>query len=265
MANVLVTNEIQHGEHLAAGDTEMLWGWGTPAGRKRAERRGLLISKSGKLGPGKRVLEIGCGTGMFTEIFAATGADVTAVDLSPELLVKARSRQLPTARIRFLEKPFEECDVDGPFDAVIGSSVLHHLDMRRALPKIFSLLKSGGYFSFAEPNMLNPQVWAERHFRQFFPYVSPNETAFVRWVLKRQMALLESNLAHKEKTEIAVIDPFGFTSITIIPFDWLHPAVPPPLMEMVQGVGAFFEKMPFVREFAGSLLITARKPFLIEA
>jgi 2-polyprenyl-3-methyl-5-hydroxy-6-metoxy-1,4-benzoquinol methylase len=32
------------------------------------------------------VLEIGCGTGNFTELFAKTGADIIAVDISQELI-----------------------------------------------------------------------------------------------------------------------------------------------------------------------------------
>lgn len=32
-------HEIQHGEYLAGEDTELIWGWRTPAGRVRAKRR----------------------------------------------------------------------------------------------------------------------------------------------------------------------------------------------------------------------------------
>jgi SAM-dependent methyltransferase len=185
---------------------------------------------------------------------------VTAVDLSPALLAKARSRRLPADRIHFLEKPFEECDVHGPFDAVIGSSVLHHLDMNRALPKIFALLKPEGCFGFTEPNMLNPQVWVERHFRRLFPYVSPGESAFNRWALKNQMAALGSDFTERSRWTAGNIISYGFTNITIIPFDWLHPAVPQPLIGIARRMGTLLEKLPFIREFAGSLLITARKP-----
>jgi SAM-dependent methyltransferase len=77
---------------------------------------------------------------MFTEIFARTGATIVAVDISPDLLQRARARGLPPDRVLFLEKRFEECDVEGPFDAVIGSSVLHHLEVDEALRRIFALL-----------------------------------------------------------------------------------------------------------------------------
>jgi SAM-dependent methyltransferase len=232
-------NEIEHGKYLAAGSAEDLWGWGTPAGRLRAERRAALILEGACVGPGSKVLEIGCGTGLFTEKFAGSGADITAVDLSPELLDIARKRGL--ARVRFLEKNFEDCDVEGPFDAVIGSSVLHHLEVERAWKKIFSLLKPGGRMSFAEPNMLNPQIYCERHFRRFFPQTSPDETAFVRFQLRRD---LEKN---------------GFSSVAIKPFDWLHPSTPPGLILAVRGLGKVLEAVWPCREFAGSLWIQARR------
>jgi 2-polyprenyl-3-methyl-5-hydroxy-6-metoxy-1,4-benzoquinol methylase len=232
-------NEVEHGKRLAAGTGEDIWGWKTPAGRLRAERRAALILEGAHVGPGCNVLEIGCGFGYLTETFAKSGADITAVDLSPELLAIARGRGLE--RVRFLEKNFEDCEVDGPFDAVIGSSVLHHLELERTWKKIFSLLKPGGRMSFAEPNMLNPQIFCERHFRRFFPEVSPDETAFVRFQLRGE---LERN---------------GFTSVEIKPFDWLHPFTPPALIPAVSTVGRVLESVWLCREFSGSLWIRARR------
>lgn len=121
-------NEVAHSRYLAQGDTELLWGWGTPAGRIRAKRRAQLIAEGARLGPGKRALEIGCGTGMFTAMFADSGAELLAVDISPDLVAKALARGLPADRVQFLTQNFEDCDINGPFDAVVGSSILHHLN-----------------------------------------------------------------------------------------------------------------------------------------
>jgi len=239
-----VEHEISHGEYLASGDTETLWGWGTPAGRMRAQRRAQLIADTARLGPATRVLEIGCGTGMFTEMFAQSGCSIVAVDISGDLLEKARLRNLPEDRVSFVNKRFEECAIDGPFDAVIGSSVLHHLEVEAALSKIFELLKPGGILSFAEPNMLNPQIFAERKFRRFFPRISADETAFVRTPLKKTLS------------------DIGFHDISIVPFDWLHPAVPKKLIPAVSATGRVLEKVPLVREFSGSLHILANRPSL---
>lgn len=238
--------EIAHGRRLAEGDTERIWGWGTVAGQIRARRRAELIARGAGLGPGVRALEIGCGTGIFTEMFARTGADLLAVDISGELLEKARVRHIASDRVRFLEGRFEDCVVGGPFDAVIGSSVLHHLDVRRALTRIHDLLTPGGRLCLAEPNMLNPQVFLERRFRSWFPYVSPDETAFIRWRLQELLGVI------------------GFTQIAITPFDWLHPATPRSLVLLVQRVGLWLEQTPGLRECAGSLLIRCRRKDFLE-
>jgi len=240
--NSRATHEIRHGELLAGQDTELIWGWGTPAGRLRARRRAELIGKGAKLGPGVLALEIGCGTGMFTEMFARTGARIIAVDISPDLLKKANARGLPEDRVRFLQRRFEDCDVEGPFDAVIGSSILHHLEPEPTYAKIYELLKPGGVMSFAEPNMLNPQVFMERKLRRLFPYVSPDETAFVSWKLRRAL---------RQK---------GFVDVEITPYDWLHPSVPRPFIRLVSVVGRAFETIPLLRELAGSLYIRAVRP-----
>jgi SAM-dependent methyltransferase len=175
-------------------------------------------------------------------MFAATGAQIVAVDISPELLAKARLRNLPVAQVTFLEKRFEDCEIDGPFDAVVGSSILHHLDIDQAIERIKALLKRGGRISFAEPNMLNPQVFLERrfHYLPMFAYTSPDETAFVRWKLA-------------EKLRKA-----GFHDITVVPFDWLHPFTPKPLIGAVRSIGTLLEAIPGAREFSGSLAISAQ-------
>jgi hypothetical protein len=89
--------------------------------------------------------------------------------------------------------------------------------------------------------MLNPQVYLERkfHYLPMFSYTSPDETAFVRWKFARLLKV------------------HGFQDISITPFDWLHPAVPRPLIAGVRGLGRLLERLPGVREFSGSLYIRA--------
>ena len=47
--------------------------------------------------------------------------------------------------------------------------------------------------------------------------------------------------------------------IEITPFDFLHPWVPKPLIGLVDTTGRLIEKIPALREIAGSLIIVARK------
>ena len=137
-------HEIAYGKKLAEGDPDLIWGWGTPAGRLRARRRSELIANGDGLREGVRALEIGCGTGTFTRMLAETGSQLVAMDVSPDLIEKAQARGLPPDQVKFMVKRFEGPDSAGPFDAVIGSSVLHHLNIEDAPTKIYALLKPGG-------------------------------------------------------------------------------------------------------------------------
>lgn len=239
-------HEIAHGKWLSERDAEWVWGWGSPAGRLRARRRADLIASGAGLAPGVTAVEIGCGTGLFTELLAPTGASIVAVDISDELLARARQRGLPADRVRFVHGRFEDVSLEGGFDAAIGSSVLHHLEIEEALIAIKRLLKPGGVLSFAEPNMLNPQVFLERHppffMKKYYAYTSPDETAFVRFAFKR------------------ALERAGFEHVRITPFDWLHPSTPPALIPVVRAAGLVAESIPGVREFSGSLQICARAP-----
>ena len=236
--------EIRHGEKLAQGNPEVAWGWSTPAGQLRAQRRAQLIAKGAGLGPGVRVLELGCGTGLFTEKFAQTGAEIVAIDVSPDLLEMARKRNLPAERVCFREGRFEEEAIEGYFDAVIGSSVVHHLEIEQALPHIYELLKPGGTLSFTEPNMLNPLIMLQKNILWLKDKMgdSPDETAFFRWGFR------------------TTLREAGFDQVEIQPFDWLYPRTPEGLVPLVQSLGFYLEKIPVFREFTGSLYIRARRP-----
>jgi 2-polyprenyl-3-methyl-5-hydroxy-6-metoxy-1,4-benzoquinol methylase len=236
--------EIEHGRHLAKAGAECIWGWETPAGKVRARRRAKMISEGANLSPSSQVLEIGCGTGIFTELFAESGAKITGLDISPELLSIAISKNLPSTQIDFKQGRFEDCPIEAKYDAIIGSSVLHHLDINSAIKRIFSLLRPEGIMCFTEPNMLNPQIALQKN----IPWLkeklgdSPYETAIVKWQLKKALQIV------------------GFKEIDIIPFDWLHPATPASLIGPVSKIGSLIENVPIIREISGSVFIRAAKP-----
>jgi len=234
-----IAKEIQHGRFLAKHGAGEIWNWEGPAGNLRWARRVKMLSNH--LGVGMRVLELGCGTGYFTRELARTGADIVAVDISPELLEIARADySAPNIHYEIqnacaLEYP------DAVFDSVVGSSVLHHLEIKEAVHEIYRVLKSGGTIYFTEPNMLNPQIAIQKN----VPWVkrklgdSPDETAFFRWPLRR------------------LLKETGFRDVQIDPFDFLHPRTPSPLVNGLNAIGRFLEFVPVVSEFAGSLYIRA--------
>jgi 2-polyprenyl-3-methyl-5-hydroxy-6-metoxy-1,4-benzoquinol methylase len=84
-----ITKEIQHGRFLAKHGAGEIWNWESPAGKLRWARRVKMIG--GHLKPGMTILELGCGTGHFTRELAPSGADIIAIDVSPELLEIAKA------------------------------------------------------------------------------------------------------------------------------------------------------------------------------
>ena len=70
------------------------------------------------LQPGAHVLDVGCGTGRHAVPLAARGLQVTGVDLSPEMLARARDRAAAAGvRVELLEADARELPPIGPFDA----------------------------------------------------------------------------------------------------------------------------------------------------
>jgi len=85
--------------------------------------------------PGTRLLDAGCGSGLFTELAAHSGADVVGLDAAHGLIEYARHRR-PAAR--YVVDDFEHMPfADGAFDVVTAfNSVLYAADPRRALAEI---------------------------------------------------------------------------------------------------------------------------------
>lgn len=236
-----ISREIQHGRFLAEHGAGEIWNWETPAGRGRWVRRVKMLRSH--LKPGMTVLELGCGTGSFTRELARSGADIVAIDVSPELLEIAKANCFaPNVRYEIQNA----CALNYPdsvFDSVVGSSVLHHLGIEEAVREIYRVLKRGGTIYFTEPNMLNPQIAIQKN----VPWVkrklgdSPDETAFFRWPLRQ------------------LLQRTGFCDVRIKPFDFLHPKTPSPVVNQLNALGRFLENVPVMSEFAGSLYIRAVK------
>ncbi|MBF0254788.1 MAG: class I SAM-dependent methyltransferase [Candidatus Omnitrophica bacterium] len=119
--------------------------------------------------------------GFFNE-FVQSGCELVGLEISPDLIEIARTRVTHPGAV-FVEgdvehMPFE----DGFFDAVVGIRILHHLDLRAALPEVLR-----------------------------------------------------------------------------VPIDFLHPWTPAPLVPALEGLGRWVERVPGLREIAGSLQILAYK------
>jgi ubiquinone/menaquinone biosynthesis C-methylase UbiE len=62
---------------------------------------------------GHRVLELACGTGHWTEQYAASAESVMATDINPEMLEQAKAKGLPSDKVQFRLMDAFEPDVEG--------------------------------------------------------------------------------------------------------------------------------------------------------
>jgi SAM-dependent methyltransferase len=92
--------------------------------------------------PGRRVLDLGAGTGKLTAMLDALGAEVTAVEPDPAMLTELR-RELPA--VRAVPGSAEGIPLpDLSVDAVLAGQALHWFDMAVAGPEIARVLAPGG-------------------------------------------------------------------------------------------------------------------------
>ena len=119
---------------------------------------------------GQRVLEVGCGRGVGTEIiFERFGArQVVAFDLDPDMVAQARQR-LDSYLLDQLVLAVGDATAipaaDGAFDAVFDFGIIHHVpDWRATVSEIRRVLRPGGYFYFEEVTCRALERWTYRTF-----------------------------------------------------------------------------------------------------
>jgi SAM-dependent methyltransferase len=95
---------------------------------------------------GRRVLDAGCGPGLYAEALVAGGAEVVAVDGSAAMVELARERLGASAQVLHADLGEPLPFASSEFDLVVCALVIHHLDDRGAcLREFFRVLRPGGH------------------------------------------------------------------------------------------------------------------------
>jgi SAM-dependent methyltransferase len=131
------------------------------------------LVKFARIGRSQRVLDVACGTGVVSVTAARTGASVTGLDLTPELLAVAREN----ARIANVDVAFHEGDAEqlpfepDAFDVVV--SQYGHIFAPRpdaAIGELLRVLKPGGVIAFST---WPPELYVGRMFALTAKYLPP--------------------------------------------------------------------------------------------
>jgi arsenite methyltransferase len=117
----------------------------------------------GRLTPGERVLDIGCGAGTDTLVAAQmVGPEgrVTGIDMTPEMLARARAAadEMGATNVEFVEGDVERLPfAAGSFDVAISNGVIDLIpDKHAVFSELFRVLRSGGRIQIADVTIQKP-------------------------------------------------------------------------------------------------------------
>ena len=98
-----------------------------------------------------RVLDVGCGTGLYTDAFRRETPQVFGVEIEYERALEARPRAVGIAQATGEQLPFS----DGVFDVVFSHEVLEHVaDDRLCVAEMIRVARPGGRIVIFVPNRL---------------------------------------------------------------------------------------------------------------
>ena len=120
--------------------------------------------------PDATVVDLGCGSGVFTDLLRRAGYHAIGIDISPKLIEVGR-KQYPGLELAVGDAeclPFKNGSVDG----VLLSGLVHHFtDPSRLAAEVYRILRPGGRFMAFDPNRRNPFMYLYRD--RSSPFYSP--------------------------------------------------------------------------------------------
>ncbi len=109
----------------------------------------------------KKILELGCGLGEASVYFAKQGAEVTATDISPQMVETVK-------KLAHLHKTQVRGEVvsannlnnipDDYYDYIYAGNLLHHVEIRKCVTDLHRKLKKNGVAFFWDPIAYNPVI-----------------------------------------------------------------------------------------------------------
>ena len=208
--------------------------------------RALTVRHSFHLLPGESILELGAGSGLWTEhLVGATSGEnpITAAVFHEDLAAGLRGRHLSSVTVIDGERLLARDSAES-FDYIVGTAILCHNLFAENLHALYRLLNPGGQVLFFEANYWNPQV-----------FLKSTIPAVAHWAgnARCQVGMRKFQLMH-------VASHQGFTHVEIIPYDIVHGRTPRFLLPWIQGLAFIMEHTTLVRELCGTLYIWAKKP-----
>jgi ubiquinone/menaquinone biosynthesis C-methylase UbiE len=196
---------------------------------------------------GARVVDLGCGSGIFTHLLARKGYDCAGLDISGKLLEAGRAKH---PHIPFVQGDIEKLPFAAQsFDGALLSGVVHHFpDPSLCAAEVFRILRPGGRFVAFDPNRMNPFMWLYRDHAS--PFYSPvGVTANERPVLAREVERIFQNAGFAVSSDY----------LAGLAYRYVASARARLFLPIYNFVDARLFAMPFMQRFSPFVLTAGRK------
>ncbi len=222
---------------------EQRWARRSSATEVKLRWRAFAVQHCFHVVPGERILELGAGTGLWTESLSRTlrhENPITAVSFSPENAERGRARRIPN--VHFITTTNLDDLPDESFDYVVGCRMLCQEQLPELLASIYRLLKPGGQTLFFESNLRFPgrRIWRKL-------------SGMVRKDQAPQFAASVEQVAYACSHQ-------GFTHIDIKPYDLLPVWLGERALRGLQAKTLLIEHAPVAQNFCTDMFVWTRKP-----
>ena len=201
-----------------------------------------------KLCEGKNLLEYGCGTGSKSKQWLILGAKVTGIDISEVGINVAKEKMANSefhADYYVMEAEKTEFN-DNCFDLVVGTGILHHLDLTKSYKELSRICSENAHIVFVEPLGHNP-------FINFYRLLTPKMRTEDEHPMKSKDIKLINQYFNNVKCEyFSLFTLFSVPFRNMLFFDNLN--------SFCRAVNKAIFSIPFVRRYAWTVVIHARNP-----
>lgn len=241
----IIREKNYHNKRFSEEVRQPAWKFYSIERKSRSNFRDNILNNA----KGKTFLELGTGKGNYAFEIKDAGGIVTGIDIS-DVAVKYAQKQAAELNagesLRFFVMNAEEINFSNQFDFVIGSSILHHLDLDKSLIGISRVLKENGKGIFIEPLGMNPLINSYR-----------KRTPEFRTVDEHPLRKADFKIFSKYFDNVQLTF-FHFTTLLTVPVR--KSRIFNPLLGFFEFCDSILLKIPFIKYLSWQVVIVVSKP-----